>query len=80
MARGVVVDLLYMAKRIGPQCEPAKDEDLSGEEGLTLDCIAIDDRRSHRARRRRHRGTLNESTNVGVKTGGSRVGGPELCV
>ena len=23
---------------------------------------------------------LNESTNVGVKTGGSRVGGPELCV
>ena len=28
----------------------------------------------------RHSGTLNESTNVGVKTGGSRVGGPELCV
>src|SRR3954462_14811051 len=27
-----------------------------------------------------HRGTLNESTNVGVKTGGSRVGGPEVCV
>ncbi len=26
------------------------------------------------------RGTLNESTNVGVKTGGSRVGGPDLCV
>ena len=24
--------------------------------------------------------TLNESTNVGVKTGGSRVGGHELCV
>ena len=23
---------------------------------------------------------LNESTNVSVKTGGSRVGGPELCV
>ena len=36
--------------------------------------------RSHRALQRRHRGTLNESTNVGVKTGGSRVGGPELCV
>ena len=29
---------------------------------------------------RRHSGTLNESTNVGVKTGESRVGGPELCV
>ena len=49
MARGVAFDLLQMAKRIGPQCESAKDEDLFGEEGLTLDCIAIDDRRSHRA-------------------------------
>ena len=35
---------------------------------------------AHRALQRRHRGTLNESTNVRVKTGGSRVGGPELCV
>ena len=80
MARGLAFDLLQMAKRIGPQCEAAEDEDLSGEEGLTLDCIAVEDRRSHRARWRRHGGTLNESTNVGVKTGGSRVGGPELCV
>ena len=29
---------------------------------------------------RRHSGTLNESTNAGVKTGRSQVGGPELCV
>ena len=49
MARGVAVDLLPMAKRIGPQCEAAEYEDLSGEEGLTLDYIAIDDRRSHQA-------------------------------
>ena len=48
-ARGVAFDLLQLAKRIGPQCEAAEYEDLSGEEGLTLDCIAIDDRRSHRA-------------------------------
>ena len=27
-----------------------------------------------------HSGTLNETTNVGVNTGRSRVGGPELCV
>ena len=80
MARGVPFDLLQMAKRIGPQCEAAEDEDLSGEKSLTLDYIVVDDRRSHQAYRRRHRGTLNESTNVGVKTGGSRVGGPELCV
>ena len=48
-ARGVAFDLLQVAKQIGPQCEAAKDEDLSGEEGLTLDCITIDDRRSHQA-------------------------------
>ena len=26
MARGVALDLLQMAKRVGPQCEAAKDE------------------------------------------------------
>ena len=31
MARGVAVDLLQMAKRIGPQCEAAGHEDLFGE-------------------------------------------------
>ena len=46
-ARGIAFDLLQMAKRIGPQCKAA--EDLSGEKGLTLDRIAVDDRRSHRA-------------------------------
>ena len=49
MARGVAFDLLKVAKRIGPQCEAAEDEDLSGEKSLTLDCIVVDDRRSHRA-------------------------------
>ena len=43
MARGVAFDLLKVAKRIGPQCEAAEYEDLSGEEGLTLDCIVDDD-------------------------------------
>ena len=43
MARGVVVDLLQLAKRIGPQCEAAEHKDLSGEKSLTLDCIAIND-------------------------------------
>ena len=80
MARGIAVDLLQMAKRVGPQYEAAEYEDLSGEEGSSLDSIIIDDRRGHRAFCRRHSGTLNESTNVGVKTSGSRVGGPELCV
>ena len=49
MARGVAFDLLQMAKRIGPQCEAAAYEDLSGEESLTLDRITSDDRRSHQA-------------------------------
>ena len=43
MARGVTLDLLQMAKRVGPQCEAAEYEDLSEEKSLTLDCIAIDD-------------------------------------
>ena len=80
MGGGVSIDLLQMAKRVGPQCEAAEYEDLSGEENLILDRIIADDRRSHQALSRRHRGTLNESTNVSVKTDGSRVGGPELCV
>ena len=49
MARGVAVDLLQMAKRIGPQCEATEHEDLSGEKSLTLDRVVVDDRRSHRA-------------------------------
>ena len=49
MARGVAFDLLQMTKRIGPQCKAAEYEDLSGEKGLTLDCITVNDRRSHRA-------------------------------
>ena len=49
MARGVAFDLLQMAKRVGPQCEAAEYEDLSGEKSLTLDRIAIDDSRSHQA-------------------------------
>ena len=43
MARGVAFDLLKVAKRIGPQCKAAEYEDLSGEKGLTLDRIAVDD-------------------------------------
>ena len=49
MARGVAFDLLQMTKRIGPRCKAAEYDDLSGEKSLTLDCIAVDDRRSHRA-------------------------------
>ena len=49
MAKGVAFDLLQMAKRIGPQCEAAEYEDLSGEKGLIPDRITIDERRSHRA-------------------------------
>ena len=50
-ARGVAFDLLQLAKRVGPQCEAAEYEDLSGEEGLTLDCVVDGDRRSHQAYR-----------------------------
>ncbi|EMS64227.1 AP-2 complex subunit sigma [Triticum urartu] len=40
--------------------------------------VAVDLQASHRSFCRSHSGTLNESTNVGVKTGGPRIGGPEL--
>ena len=43
MARGVAVDLLQVAKRIGPQYEAAEHEDLSGEKILTLDRVVVDD-------------------------------------
>ena len=43
MARGVALDLLYMAERVGPQYETAEYEDLSGEKNLTLDRIIADD-------------------------------------
>ena len=43
MARGVVVFLLQMAKRVGLQCEATEYEDLSREKGLTLDRVVADD-------------------------------------
>ena len=43
MARGVAVDLLQIAKRVSLQCEAAEQEDLSGEKGLTLDRVVVDD-------------------------------------
>ena len=42
VARGVAVDLLQMAKRIGSQCEAAEHKDLSGEKSLTLDRVFDD--------------------------------------
>ena len=43
MARGVAIDMLQMAKRVGPQYEVAEHKGLSGEEGSSLDSIIIDD-------------------------------------
>ena len=43
MAMGVAVDLLQMAKRVGPQYEAAEHENLSREEGFSLDSVAIED-------------------------------------
>ena len=42
VAGGVAVNLLQMAKRIGPQCVAAEHEDLSGEKSLALDCVVDD--------------------------------------
>ena len=42
VARGVTLDLLQMAKRVGLQCEAAEYKDLSGEKSLTLDRVVDD--------------------------------------
>ena len=43
MARGVAIDLLQMAERVGPQYEAAEYKDLSGEEDFSLDHVITDD-------------------------------------
>ena len=43
VARGVAIDQLQMSKRVVLQCEAAEHEDLSGEEGFSLDSIIVDD-------------------------------------
>ena len=43
VTRGVAVDLLQMAKRVGPQCKGTEYEDLSREKNFTLDCVVVDD-------------------------------------
>ena len=37
----MTIDLLQMAKRVGPQYEVAEHKDLSGEEGFSLDDILL---------------------------------------
>ena len=42
MARGVAIDLLQMAKRVGLEYEAAEHKNLSGEKGLALDHVVDD--------------------------------------
>ena len=42
MTRGVVVDLLQMANRIGTQCKAAEYEDLAREKSLPQGRIVVD--------------------------------------
>ena len=78
VARRVGVDLLQMTKRIGPQCEAAEHKDLSGRKVSPWTMLLLTIEGAIKPLQRQYRGTLNESTNVGVKTGGSRVGVP-IC-
>ena len=43
MARSVAIDLLQMAKRVGPQCEAAQHKDMAGEENLCRGSFIVDD-------------------------------------
>ena len=42
MARGIAVDLLQMAKRVGPRYEAGEYEDLTREESFSLVSIIMD--------------------------------------
>ena len=48
VARGVAIDLLQMAKRVGPHYEATEHESLFGEESFSLDIVTIYDWRGHR--------------------------------
>ena len=41
VARGVAIDLLQMARRVGPQYEATEHENLSGEEGFFLESVTL---------------------------------------
>ena len=42
MAKGVAIDLLQMAERVGPQYEAVENKDLSGEKGFPLNNAIAD--------------------------------------
>ena len=48
MTTGVAVDLLQMAKRVGPQCEVIEYEDLARKKDIPSGSIVVDDGWSHR--------------------------------
>ena len=51
VARGVAIDLLQTAKRVGPQYEAAEHKDLSGEKDFSLNDAIAGDWRGHQALR-----------------------------
>ena len=71
---------LSLDSRTGGHGKAAQPEGLAWGQGSSGGDTFLDNKASHQSCLWRHSGTLNESTNVGVKTGGSRVGGTELCV
>ena len=65
--------------RPGRHDESAQPESLAWGQDSSGDDIILENRASHQSSWRRHSGTLNESTNVGVKTVRSRVGVPDCA-
>ena len=52
MTRGVAVDPLKVADRVGTQCDATEYENLAGEESIPQDSIVVDDRKSLQTFRR----------------------------
>ena len=77
-AKGIFNDLRghrWLNSRTGGHGKAAQPEGLAWGQYSSRGDTVLDNKAIHQSCLRRHSGTLNESTNVGVKTGGSRVGG-----
>ena len=80
MARGIAIDLLQMAKQVGPQCEPPNTKICPRRKVSPQIASLLTIEGAIKPFSDSTEELSIESTNVGVKTSGSRVGSPELCV
>jgi hypothetical protein len=80
LIRSIILDSSQAACRVGAENHAAEHKKLAWDIDVLVADATVDLQMSYRSFCRSHSGALNESTGVGVKTGGSRVGVPELWI